>query len=232
MLLLASLLDGLTAARLWSAAREMIRAWLHPDLGVRIPPDLVVGALVFGVFLVVAGTAFAAKGKGKLAVAAAVAAGLSLAGWVFFGGGKEVATFFVVILLLLKFLGGVTLVLGLLRSFWGPAAVLLAVVLAATGVAGPDPVALGLSVLASFLGALSLLQRAEEFSPGRKGSRWNRRTAAGWVACLLAAGVLEDRGLAAWGGEFRIAGVVVGTALLLLHPALLGSGVRVKVAKR
>lgn len=228
----ASLFDAFVASRLWSAAKAMVHAWLHPDLGFRVPPDAVVGTLVFGVFLVVAGTAFAAKGKGKLALVLALAAGTALAGWILWGGMREVSAFFVVILLLLKFLGGVTLVLGLFRSLWGPAAVLAAVILAATGAAPAETLAFALSVLASFLGALSLFRKAEELSPGRKGSRWNRRTAVGWVACLLAVSVLEERGLAVWGGEFRIAGVIVGVALLVLHPGFLGGGVLVKVARK
>lgn len=226
------LLDGLVAARLWSATKEMLRAFLAPDLGLDVPPDLLVGLLVFGVFLVVAGTAFAHRGKGAFARVAALGAGVALAGWVLFGGTGDVATFFVVILLVLKFLGGVTLVLGIFRSFWVPAALLLAIMLAATGTLPAAPLALGLGVFASLLGALSLLRRAEDFSPGRRGSRWNRRTAVGWVVCLLVAGMLRQEGLGAHGKDFKLAGMVVGGALLFLFPGMVGAGVKVRLAKK
>ena len=229
---LASLFDNPVASRLWEATKEMVHAYLHPDLGFRTPPGVLVGILVFGVFLVVAGTVFSTEGKGKFFTVLGFAAGAALAGWVFFGGTQEVSTFFVVILLVLKFLGGVTFVLGLFRSFWSAAAILVAVVLAATGAAPAAPLALALSLLASFLGALSLLHRAEEFSPGKRGSSWNRRTAVGWVACLMAAGLLDEQGLAAFGRDFRLAGMVVGAGILILSPRMFGGGVKVKLAKR
>jgi hypothetical protein len=229
---LANLLDGLVAWRLWAALQEMARAWLDPDLGFRTPPGVLVGILVFGVFLVVAGMVLAAPEKGRFGRILGLAGGAALAGWVFFGGRADVSTFFVVILLVLKFLDGVTFVLGMFRSFWGAAAVLVAVVLASTGVVEARHLAFALSILASLLGALSLLRKAEEFSPGKKGSRWNRRTAVGWVACLFAAGMLESRGLAAHGRDFKIAGIVVGAAVLLLAPSMFGAGVRVKLARK
>ena len=229
---LANVLDGLVASRLWEALKEMAQAYLNPDLGFRTPPGVLVGVLVFGVFLVVAGTVFSAQEKGRFGTVLGLAAGAALAGWVFFGGTAEVSNFFVVILLVLKFLGGVTFVLGMFRSFWGAAAVLLAVMLAAMGLVEAAHLALALSVLASLLGALSLLGKAEEFSPGKRGSRWNRRTAVGWVACLLAAGMLEERGLATYGRDFKIAGMVVGAAVLALAPSMFGGGVRVKLSKK
>ena len=223
------LIDGVVAQRLWTAAKEMVHAFTQPDLGWNVPADVQVGILVFGVFLVVAGAAFAAQGRGTFVRMSAVAAAVSVAGWVFFGGMDEVATFFVVILLVLKFLGGVTMILGIFRSLWGPAAVLVAVMLAATGVVDPQPLAFALAVLASLLGAFSLFKRAEEFSPGRRGSRWNRCTAVGWTACLLAAGMLRSDGLAGYGKDFKMAGMVVGAAILFLLPRTLGRGVKVKL---
>jgi hypothetical protein len=227
--MMASPVDGDFLRRLWSVAREMVLAFMEPDLGWEVPPDALVGVLVFGVFLLVAGSAFAVQGRGRFLRMAAVAAGVSLAGWVLFGGMGKVATFFVVVLLLLKFLGGVTLVLGMFRSFWGPAVVLAAVLLGALGLVEVRLLAFVLAVLASLLGAWSLLQKAEEFSPGKRGSRWNRCTAVGWVCCLLAAGMLRSDGLAAHGDDFKLAGVVVGIAVLLLLPRSAGKKVRVKV---
>jgi len=223
------ILDGLVAQRLWTAAKEMVAAFTEPNLGWDVPPDLLVGLLVFGVFLVVAGTAFAVQGRGRFVRAVALAAGVAVAGWILFGGMAKVATFFVVVMLVLKFLGGVTMILGIFRSFWGPAAVLAAIMLAATGVVEARLLAFGLAIVASVLGALSLFRKAEEFSPGRKGSRWNRCTAVGWVACLLAAGMLRADGLAAYGKDFKTAGMVVGGAILLLLPRALGRGVKVKL---
>jgi len=189
-----------------------------PDLPFEVPPDFLVGFLVFGVFLVVAGTAFAAKGGGTLWKTLAVGAGVAVAGWVFFGGRSEVATFFVVVLLVLKFLGGVTFVLGLFRSWWVLAAILAAIMLAATGTVDAGLLGTGLGILASFLGALSLYRKAAEFSPGRRGSRWNRRTAVGWVVCLFAASMLPAaEGLASHGREFKLTGMAVGLGLVLLR---------------
>jgi len=210
------LFDSIVAGRLWSAAKEMVRAFWEPRLPFETPPGVVVPLLVFGVFLVVAGTVFAAAGKGGFARAAALAAGAAGAGWILWGGAGEVATFFQVLLLVLKFLGGITLVVGLTRSFWVPALLLAAVMLAATGTVDAGLLGTVLGLLASFLGALSLFRRGEELSPGRKGSRWNRRTALGWVACLLAAGMLDTGGPGAYGKHFRIAGMVVGAGVLVL----------------
>ncbi len=223
------LVDNVVANRLWTTAKEMVLAFMEPNLGWDVPADVLVALLVFGVFLVVAGAAFAVQGRGKFVRMTAIAAGVSVAGWVFFGGMKEVAAFFVVILLVLKFLGGVTMILGMFRSFWGPAAVLAAVMLAATGVADARLLAFGLAVAASVLGAFSLFRKAEEFSPGRKGSRWNRCTAVGWTACLLAAGMLSNDGMAAHGKDFKLAGMIVGGAVLFLLPRTLGRRVKVKL---
>ena len=205
-------------ARLWPATKAMVRAFYAPRLGLEVPASVLTGLLVFGVFLVAAGMVMAASGKGKLWTAAAVAAGLALAGWALAGGRHEVTTFFVVVMLILAFLGGMTFLVGLLRTPWIPLGLALCILLAATGLVDARWLAAGLSVAASFLGAWSLLGKFESLSPGRKGSRWNRRTAVGWVLCLLVSGTLEAPGLASYAGDFKVAGMVVGAGLLLMMP--------------
>ena len=78
-----------------------------------------------------------------------------------------------------------------------------------------------IAMAGSVLGAWSLFRKFEGMSPGRKGSRWNQRTAAGWAICLLAATALEGDGLAGWRGQFKFAGILVGGVLLLLMPKAL-----------
>lgn len=231
LLPLGSLLDGLVALKLWNATKAVVGAFYAAEPPWVVPQTWLVPLLVAGAFLVVAGTAFASHGKGKFWTLFGCAAGAAVGAWIFMGGSREISTFFVVILLVLKFLGGVTFVLGIFRSFWIPAAFLLAVILGATAVVDPAISGRVLGVAASVLGVYSLMKKAEEFSPGRKGSTWNRRTSVGWVICLLAAGMLEASGLGAHGGSFKLAGMVIGAALVVLSPSLMGSGVQVKLGK-
>ncbi|MHC4820287.1 MAG: hypothetical protein ACYTDX_01035 [Planctomycetota bacterium] len=226
-------LSGLPA-RLVDATKDLVHAFLHPDTGVSLHPDVVVALLVFGVILVVSGTVQSTAGKkrSKFWWMMGIAAGVSLAGWVLFGGQDEVATFFVILLLVLKFLGGITFVLGLFRSIWVIVLVVAAIIAAAMGWVPVAPLGQAIGILASFLGAWSLFKKAEEFSPGRKGSRWNRRTAVGWVVCLLAAAVLEPSGLGKYGTQFKLAGMAVGVAVSLLLPKFFGrGGVKVRLKK-
>jgi hypothetical protein len=207
--------------RLPSSAWRVLRAFVAPDAGFTLPAGLVAGLLVAGVFLVGLGLVVASFGKGRAAkvwVPVGVAVGAVLAGWVLTGGRKEVALFFVVVALVLKFLAGVTFLVGFFRTPWIPLGLGLAVVLAAAGWVDAGLLGTAISLAASVLGAWSLYRKFEELSPGRRGSRWNQRTAAGWVVCLLAASLLEARGLAAWGTPVKVAGIVVGAALLLLLP--------------
>ena len=119
-----------------------------------------------------------------------------------------------------------TFLVGLVRTPWIPIGLAVAVVLAAAGLVEGGPLGTIISAAASILGAWSLFRRFEGLSPGRRGSRWNQRTAAGWVVCVLAASLLDDEGLAAWGMPFKIAGIVVGGALLLLMPRALPAKAR------
>jgi hypothetical protein len=223
-----ALADGF-ASRLLPAAWEILRAFVAPDLGFRPPAALVVACLVSGVFLVGLGLIVASFGKGKRAkiwVPVGVGIGAALAGWALTGGRKDVSNFFVVISLVLSFLGGVTFLAGFLRTPWIPLGLALAVVVAAAGWVGAGLLGTVIGVAASVLGAWSLFRRFEGLSPGRRGSRWNQRTAAGWVICLLAASMLEGEGLAGYGRHFKIAGIVVGCALLLLMPKALPRAAR------
>lgn len=207
----ASFLSGL-----WPAAKEILRSFVMPDLGIRVSADLLTILLVFGVFLVVAGSLAASFAKGRAWAAVALAAGAATAGWVLFGGRHEGANFFVVITLVLGFLGGMTFVVGFFKTPWIPLALLVCILLAATGLVEAGILGLLLTLASSVLGAWSLFRRFEEYSPGRKGSRWNRRSAWGWVVCLLASGMLEAPGLGSFGRDFKIAGMVAGGAMLLL----------------
>jgi len=211
-------------SNLLPAAWDILRAFVVPDLGFRPPAWLVAALLVSGVFLVGLGLVVSSFGKresAKIWVPVGVAAGAALAGWAMTGGRRDVSTFLVVLALVLKFLGGVTFLVGLVRTPWIPIGLALAVVLAAAGLVEGGPLGTIISAAASILGAWSLFRRFEKMSPGRRGSRWNQRTAAGWVVCVLAASMLEGEGLAAYGKHFKIAGIVVGAVLLLLMPRAL-----------
>jgi hypothetical protein len=206
------------AADLWPATKAMFQAFVFPSLGFSAPPWVLTPLLVFGVFLVTAGSLAGTLAKGKRWAPVAWAAGAAAAAWVLFGAGTEVAAFFVVITLVLGFLGGIAFVVGFLRTPWVPLALLLCILLAAAGLVPAGVLGTGLAVASSVLGVWSLYRKFEAWSPGRRGSRWNQRSAAGWVVCLLVAGLLEARGLAAYGGHFKIAGMAVGAALLVLLP--------------
>ncbi len=230
---LAGLRDLVVADRLWTVTKDILRSFYSPSLPWRPPASVQVGLMVFGVFLLAAGAGLSARGRGWFWKTLAVAGAAALAGWALMGGREDVLGFFAVILLVLRFFGGITLVLGALRSAWVWVLLLLSILVAATGAADPAVLGLGLGALASLLGAWSLYRKAEEISPGKRGSRWNRVTALGWAACLLAAGMLEPRGVGAWGREFQVAGMVVGVALAVLAPSLLRRGrVELKVSKR
>jgi hypothetical protein len=227
------LFDLIVTGRLWNTARAVIRAFYEPEPLFEISQGFLAAILVAGVFLVVAGAALAASGHGRPWRIAALAVAAGAATWVVLGGMTEVAGFFAVIALLLKFLGGVTLIVGFFRSAWVLALLLAAILVGATGLVPEQPLGQAVSATASFLGALSLFRKAEEFSPGRRGSRWNRATAAGWVLCLFAAGEMQGGSLAAHGGTFKVAGIVVGLGLVLLSPRLLRrGGVKVGLARR
>lgn len=218
-------------AQLWPATKEMFRSFVFPSLGWSAPAWLLTPLLVFGVLLAAAGSLAGSVAKGKHWAPVAWAGGAAVAAWVFFGGRDEVATFFVILALLLSYLGGIGFVLGCLKSPWVAVAVPVCIVLAATGLVPAGILGTALAVAASVLGILSLYRKFEGLSPGRRGSRWNRRSAAGWVACLLVAGFIEPRGLAVYGPHFKIAGMVVGVGLLLFFPrtrakALPGAGKR------
>ncbi len=213
-------------------AVDMIRAFYAAGPAFPVPQTWLLPVMVGGVFLVVAGTAFATAGKGRFWAVLGLAAAAGLAAWVFTGGTPQTLEFLSILLLILAFLGGVTFVFGLLRTVWVPALLLLCIVLAASGLADASLLGRGLGVLASFLGALSLFRKAEEFSPGKTGSRWNRRVAAGWVACLLAASLMDGAGLGALSGRFKLAGIVVGVATVIVYPSLLRrGGLKVGLAK-
>jgi MFS family permease len=201
--------------RLLPALGTILRSFVFPDLGLKIPTSILVGLLVCGVALIVMGSLSAALGRGRHWVVFAAAAAAGAAGWVLFRGRQEAATFFVVVQLLLAFVGGAAFVWGFLESPWVPGGLLLAVLFAAAGLVSAALLGTVLAVIASLLGIRSLLAKAEEWSPGRRGSRWNRRSAAGWVVALLSAGALEAGGLASWGATFKIAGMAAGVALLL-----------------
>jgi hypothetical protein len=206
------------ASSLWPAAKAMFRAFVFPDLGLHPPPWILTPLLVAGVFLVVAGTLAGALGKGRLWVAAACAAGTGVAAWVVLGGRNEVSDFFVVLSLVLGFLGGIAFVVGFLRTPWVPLTLLLCIVLAASGLVAAELLGTGLAVASSVLGIWSLYGKSESWSPGRRGSRWNKRSAAGWVVCLLVSGMVPSGHLAGYGPHFKIAGMVIGGAVLLLFP--------------
>lgn len=210
---------------LWPAARAILRAFVFPNTGLEVPAWLLTALLVAGVFLVVAGSLSAAFAKGKVFATVALAAGAGVAAWVLMGGRHDVAGFFVVITLVLGFLGGITFVIGFFRTPWIALGLLLCIVVAAAGLVSASLLGRLLALAASVLGAWSLYRKFESYSPGRKGSRWNQRSAAGWVVCLLASSVLEAPGLGAYGKDFKIAGMVVGCAALLLFP-------RVKVREK
>jgi hypothetical protein len=206
------------ADRLLDSAAAILRAFVFPDLGLSIPAGLLTGLLVGGVILLVLGSlsALLGRGRGWLVVSAAAAAGA--AAWVLHGHRHQVAASFVVVQLVLAFAGGATFVLGFFRSPWVPGGLLLAVLLAAGRVVDARLLGALLALVASILGAWSLYRRFEEWSPGRRGSRWNRRSAAGWVLCLLASGALEAPGLASWGPAVKAAGMAAGAAALILLP--------------
>jgi len=209
----AGFLEGL-----WPAAKAILRAFVFPDFGLEVPAWLLTALLVAGVFLVVAGSLTGALGKGKAYGTLAIAAGIGVAAWVFMAGSHDVAEFFVVITLVLGFLGGIAFVVGFFRTPWVALGLLLCIVVAAAGIVSARLLGTGLSVAASVLGAWSLYRKFEGYSPGRRGSRWNQRTAIGWTLCLLASSMLEAPGLGAHGRNFKIAGMVVGAAALILLP--------------
>jgi hypothetical protein len=210
---------------LWPSAKAIFRAFVFPDTGLEVPAWLLTALLVAGVFLVVAGSLTGALGKGKVYGTLAMAAGAGVAAWVFMGGRRDVAEFFVVITLVLGFLGGIAFVVGFFRTPWVALGLLLCVFVAAAGIVPARTLGLLLSVAASVLGAWSLYRKFEGYSPGRRGSRWNQRTAIGWTVCLLAASMLEAPGLGSHGRNFKLAGMIVGAAALILLP-------RVKVAPK
>ncbi|HEU4394737.1 MAG TPA: hypothetical protein VFS92_04165 [Planctomycetota bacterium] len=221
---MAPALAGDFGSRLVPSAIEILRAFVSPSLGFRLPAGLVTGLLIGGVFLVGTGMVVAAFGKrdsAKIWVPVGVAVGGILAGWALTGGRREVSTFFVVLALLLKFLGGLTFLVGLVRTPWIPISLVVAIVVGAAGWVSTTLLGTLVAAGASLLGAWSLFSRFERLSPGRRGSRWNQRTAAGWAVCLLAASTLEGEGLAGWGSHVKLAGIVVGGALLLLMPKAL-----------
>lgn len=208
------------AGELWTAAKEILRAFVFPDKRIDVPVWLLTSLLVAGVFLVVAGSISAAFGNRKVLATVALAAGAGVAAWVLFGGRRDVAGFFVVITLVLGFLGGITFVVGFFRTPWVALGLALCIVVAAAGIVPASLLGLLLSLAASVLGAWSLYRKFEGYSPGRKGSRWNQRSAAGWVVCLLVSSMLEAPGLGSYGKDFKIAGMVVGCAAMLLFPRL------------
>lgn len=221
---MAPTLTGDFGSRLVPSAIEILRAFVSPDLGVTLPAGLVTGLLIGGVFLAATGMVVASFGKGKRAkiwVPVGVAVGGLLAGWALTGGRKDVSNFFVVIGLVLSFLGGLTFLVGLLRSPWVPLGLAVAIVVAAAGLVDAGLLGTLIGMAGSVLGAWSLFRKFEKMGPGRKGSRWNQRTAAGWAVCLLAASTLEGEGLAGWGGHFKFAGILVGGVLLLMMPKAL-----------
>ncbi len=123
-----------------------------------------------------------------------------------------------VISLILGFLGGMAFVVGFLKTPWIALTLLLCVVLAAAGLVSAEFLGAALAVASALLGIWSLYGKSEGWSPGRKGSRWNQRTAFGWVVCLLVAGMVNSGRLSAYGPHFKIAGMVIGAAILLLFP--------------
>jgi hypothetical protein len=210
---------------LWPAAKAILRSFVFPNTGIEVPAWLLTALLVAGVFLVVAGSISAAMAKGKVFATIALAAGAGVAAWVLMGGRRDVAGFFVVITLVLGFLGGITFVVGFFRTPWVALGLLLCIAVAVAGIVSATLLGTLLGGAASVLGAWSLYRKFEGYSPGRKGSRWNQRTAAGWVVCLLVSSMLEAPGLGSYGKDFKIAGMIVGCAALLLFP-------RVKVGEK
>jgi hypothetical protein len=211
-------------SRLVPAALEIVKAFLSPDLGFSLPAGLVAGLLVGGVFLLGTGMVVASFGKresAKVWVPIGVTVGGVLAGWALTGGRKDVSNFFVVISLVLSFLGGLTFLVGLVRSPWVPISLAVAIVVGAAGLVSTTLLGTIIAAAGSITGAWSLFRKFEKMGPGRKGSRWNQRTAAGWAVCLLAASTLEGEGLAGWGGHFKFAGILVGGVLLLMMPKAL-----------
>ena len=212
------------ASRLFPSAIEIFRGFVSPGLGFTLPAGIVTGLLIGGVFLAATGMIVASFGKGKRAkiwVPVGIAVGGILAGWALTGGRKDVSNFFVVIALVLSFLGGLTFLVGFIRTPWIPLGLAFAIVVAAAGLVDARLLGTIIAVAGSLLGAWSLFRKFEKMGPGRKGSRWNQRTAAGWAICLLAATTLEGDGLAGWGGHFKFAGILVGGVLLLLMPKAL-----------
>ena len=207
---------------LWPAAKAIVRSFVFPGTGLEVPAWLLTAVLVAGVFLVVAGSITAAlgQGKGRAWATVGLAAGAGVAAWVLLGGGHEVAGFFVVITLVLGFLGGIAFVVGFFRTPWVALGLALCIVVAAAGLVSASLLGRLLGLAASVLGAWKLYRKFEGYSPGRKGSRWNQRSAVGWTLCLLVSSVLEAPGLGAYGKDFKIAGMVVGAAALLLLPKL------------
>ena len=212
-------------AELWPSAMAILRSFVFPNTGIDVPAWLLTSLLVAGVFLVVAGSLSAAFGKGNVLAAVALPAGAGVAAWVVLGGSHEVAGFFVVITLVLGFLGGIAFVVGFFRTPWVALGLALCIVVAAAGLVSASLLGRLLALAASLLGAWSLYRTFEAYSPGRKGSRWNQRSAAGWTVCLLVSSMLEAPGLGSYGKDFKIAGMVVGCAALLLFP-------RVKVGEK
>jgi len=209
---------------LWPAAMAILRAFVFPDRVIDVPASLLTALLVFGVFLVVAGSISAAFGKGRVWPTVALAVGAGVAAWVVLGGSHEVAGFFVVITLVLGFLGGITFVVGFFRTPWVALGLALCVAVAAAGLVPASVLGRVLGLAASILGAWSLYRKFEAYSPGRRGSRWNQRSAVGWTVCLLVSS-FEAPGLGSYGRDFKIAGMIVGAAMLLLFP-------RVKVGEK
>ena len=123
-------------SRLGPSIAEILRGFVSPGIGFKLPAGLVTGLLVGGVFLAATGMVVASFGKGKRAkiwVPVGVAVGGILAGWALTAGRKDVSNFFVVIALVLSFLGGLTFLVGLLRTPWIPLGLALAVVVSAAG---------------------------------------------------------------------------------------------------
>lgn len=212
-------------AGLWPAAKAIFQSFVFPDTGLEVPAWLLTALLVFGAFLVVAGSIYAAFGKGKVLATVGMAVGAAVAAWVVMGGRHEVAGFFVVITLVLGFLGGITFVVGFFRTPWVALGLALCIAVAAAGLVSATILGTLLGGAASVLGAWSLYRKFEAYSPGRKGSRWNQRTAGGWTVCLLVSSMLEAPGLGGYGRDFKVTGMIVGAAMLLLFP-------RVKVGEK
>jgi hypothetical protein len=204
--------------RFWEAAKAILRAFVFPDAGWTVAPEVLTAVLVVGLFLLVTGALAAAYGGNAIRIGLASAAAAGIAAWAFAGGRREVLGFFTVITLVLGFLGGMTFVLGFVRTPWVALGLALCILLAGLGVVEARLLGTLLAFASSLLGAWSLYKRFETYSPGRRGSRWNRASAAGWTLCLLAATALDAPGLGLHRSDFKGAGMVVGAALLLLFP--------------